>query len=114
MKIGTVELPTPETPAAKFLSWAITIVIGTMAVWLFLDGYFAHAADVVKRDTAVAIQIQYAADLNEKRRIEDNLFRIEQIPPAKRTDGERAQVAKYERDLATLMRTWEVKGMTLK
>jgi hypothetical protein len=63
---------------------------------------------------AVKEHVEYAADRNSKRYIEDQLFKLEQIAPNKQTDSDRAQIAKYRRDLRELTQHWAAKGTPLR
>jgi hypothetical protein len=58
--------------------------------------------------------VDYANDRQSKRYIEDNLFRLEQIKPERQTDSDRAQIAKYRRDLRELTQHWAAKGTPLR
>jgi hypothetical protein len=102
------------------VSWAtagsaiVTAVVCSLGAWVFLDDRYAHAADVKAQTATLATQIEYAGDRNSKRYIEDQLFRLDQIPDSKKSDAERAQAMKYRRDLQSLLRTWEQRGMPLR
>lgn len=64
--------------------------------------------------SALTEQVQYSGDLNEKRRIESELFKLEQTPEKKLTNVDRAQKSKLERDLKALVDTWTAKGRPLR
>jgi hypothetical protein len=65
------------------------------------------------RVDGIKAEVQWASDRQEKRRIDDNLFKLEQIAPQRLTDNERAQIAKYKRDLKALVDYWTARGRQL-
>jgi hypothetical protein len=80
-----------------------------------VKSYQAGEISALRGDVkAVREHIEYAADRNSKRYIEDQLFRLEQIAPHKQTDSDRAQIAKYRRDLRELTQHWAAKGTPLR
>lgn len=130
MKIAGVELP--DSPQAKFWTWTVGIVVGTILAWLFLDGHFMRSADgaemkkdytaqiaatnaaVVSSNAATQLQVEYSADQNAKRQIETKLFELEQIPVDKLKPQDRALYAKLQRDRDDLVKLWLQRGRPLR
>lgn len=143
MKILGNDIPMPESPAAKFWMWTATIAGGTIALWLFLVGYFmvraeAMANEKVMREeytyqikqaneqiaqanaaTAKAVddvrmQIEFSADTNAKRSIDNQLFTLEQIPYGQMKPEQRAVYEKLKRDRQELVNLWNRRGRPLR
>ena len=70
------------------------LVLGSMLLAGF--SYFASAADVEKKFTAVKVEIKTVALEARRQRIEDELFRLRSGPPSK---GATAQIHRYESEL---------------
>jgi hypothetical protein len=122
----------PESPQAKFWSWTVGIVVGTMAGWIFLEGYFMRVSDgaEMKADYTKQIavtnatvqqklaetnaQIEYSADLNAKRQIENKLFELEQIPSNQLRPQDRALYQKLQRDRKEMVDLWIQRGRPLR
>jgi len=122
----------PDTPQAKFWTWAISLCAGTLMGWLFLDAHFLRAAEgaEMKRDytaqiaasnatqaaqtAEIRLQIEYSADLNAKRQIDNELYRLRQIPVQQLRPQDVAFKAKLETDREDLMRAWLQRGRPLR
>jgi hypothetical protein len=132
MRIMGNDLQMPESPQAKFWTWVVGIVIATAGVMLFLDGHFMRAAAgaemkaeytaqiaatnaaVVSANAATQLQIEYSADTNAKRQIDNRLFELEQTPPDKLKPQDRALYQKLQRDRAELVDLWIRRGRPLR
>lgn len=126
------ELNLPESPQAKFWTWAVGIAGATLVSWLFLDGHFMRAAagaemkaeytaQIAAVNAAVTnklnetnLQIEYSADQNAKRSIDNQLFQLEQIPVQKLKPQDRALYQKLQRDRAELVDLWIRRGRPLR
>lgn len=125
----------PDSPIAKFAAWVVGIVATTIAAWLFLVGYFMVRAEALANEKAIKdeytsrftltdaqfaqmnqssqrladelrLQIEYSADQNAKRSIDNQLFQLEQIPPGQLRPQDRALYEKLKRDRAELVNIW--------
>ena len=132
MHIMGKEVPTADMPIIKLLGWVISIVVGTLGAWLWLDSYFvrrAEAASMKKEYTEqiaqvvaannaqvneLKMQIEYSADQNAKRAIDNQLFQLEQIPQDKLKPQDRALYEKLKRDRAELVNLWNRRGRPLR
>lgn len=133
MRIMGNEVPLmPETTTGKVLTSLVAVVVGTLSAWLFLDGYFMHAAEAVemKKDyvaqiahiaamqtaqsVAINMNIDYVADRNVLRNIDNELFRLEQIPDARLGPQDRAVLAKLRRERQELVDLWNRRGRALR
>lgn len=132
MRIMGNDVSLPDTPQAKFWTWIVSIVVGTAALMLFLDGHFMRSADgaemkrdytvqiaatnaaVVSANAATQLQIEYSADTNAKRSIDNQLFQLEQIPPQQLKPQDRALYQKLVRDRAELVDLWNRRGRPLR
>ena len=125
MKIMGNEVQAASMGIGAVGSLLVSGIVMSLGIWVFLDDRYAHAADVTVKQTqmaadmskqtaTLATQIEYSSDRNSKRYIEDQLFKLEQISPQRMTDAERAQMAKYRRDLQSLERVWQQRGMVLR
>lgn len=130
--MGTEVPVMPETTTGKVLSSLIAVVVGTLSAWLFLDGYFMHAAEASRwRDddrkevaalaaantaqtAAINMNIDYVADRNALRNIDNELFRLEQIPEARLNPQDRAVLAKLRRERQELVDLWNRRGRALR
>lgn len=90
----------------KLIAGAISLVTVVISTAFAVDGRYARVADLTefKQEQNQAIIRQGEANkaaVNNLRRqmIEDKIFEIELINPAKRTDYDRAKLDKYKRDL---------------
>jgi hypothetical protein len=126
------EVSLPESAQAKFWTWVLGIVIGTAGLMLFLDGHFLRAAAgaemkaeytaqiaatnaaVVNANAVTQMQIEYSADTNAKRSIDNQLFQLEQIPPQHLKPQDRALYQKLVRDRAELVDLWNRRGRPLR
>lgn len=132
MKIMGNDVTMPESPQAKFWAWVIGIVIASIGGWLFLESFFLMRAEgaEMKRDYTAQIaalnasvankldntntQIEYSADQNAKRQIDNKLFELEQIPPAQLKPQDRALYQKLQRDRAEMVDLWIRRGRPLR
>jgi hypothetical protein len=126
------EMSLPDSPAAKFWAWVVGIVVSTAGAMLFLDGHFLRAAvgaemkaeytaqiaatnaAVVSSNAATQLQVEYSADTNAKRAIDNQLFQLEQIPPDKLKPQDRALYNKLQRDRDDLVKLWLQRGRPLR
>lgn len=132
MRIMGNEVSLPDSPQAKFWTWVVGIIVATAGVMLFLDGHFMRAAAgaemkqeytaqiaatnaaIVNANTATQLQIEYSADTNAKRAIDNQLFQLEQIPPQQLKPQDRALYQKLVRDRAELVDLWNRRGRPLR
>jgi hypothetical protein len=126
------DIPLPDSPAAKLGAWVFAIAGGTLGAWLWLDSYFVHRAEaqamkaeytaqiaqIAQNSTAqtaeLRLQIEYSADQNAKRQIDNTLFQLEQIPPAQMKPQDRALYSKLLRDRQELVNLWNRRGRPLR
>ena len=115
----------PEDPVFKalvgFLGVIAACISTAIGAWVYMDDRYQHKAEalilVAAQDAKLddlRVQIEWSADRNSKRYIEDQLFKLEQIPSNKVSDNERAQMQKYKRDLRELIDVWVQKGKPLR
>lgn len=89
--------------------------IGTLAIIvgavLGVDARYVKADDLkdfkmehTRSVQALEIQSQTQVNTLRKQMLEDKVFEIQLIPPAKRTDVDRARLDKYQRDLQEITR----------
>ena len=132
MKIMGTEMQMPDSPQAKFWTWIVGIVIASIGGWLFLENFFLMRAEgmemkrdytaqiaatnsaVVNANMATQLQIEYSADTNAKRQIDNQLFQLEQIPPQQLKPQDRALYQKLQRDRAELVDLWSRRGRPLR
>jgi hypothetical protein len=132
MMIMGAEVAMPESPRAKFWTWVVGIVVGTVGGWVFLETQFVRAADgaqmraeytaqiaatnatVAKTAAETNLQVEYSADQNAKRAIETKLFELEQIPPKQLKPADRALYQKLQRDRDDLVKLWLQRGRPLR
>lgn len=126
-------MPSPaDNPTIKVLTWLVSIVGGSIGVWLWLDSYFVHRAEAqamkAEYTTQIAqlaqnsqrdaqelkLQVEYSADQNAKRVIDNRLFELEQIPPAQMKPSDRALYQKLLRDRQELVSLWNRRGRPLR
>ena len=108
----------PDNPYVKGLIWfvgtMIGVVVGTVSANTYLDSRYMLAAEGTKQFASTQMQIEFSSDKNRKLYIEDQLFKLDQIPESKKTSSERAQASKYKRELDSLNSEWTLKGKPLK
>ena len=132
MRIMGTEMQMPDSPQAKFWTWIVGIVIASIGGWLFLENFFLMRAEgmemkrdytaqiaatnsaVVNANMATQLQIEYSADTNAKRQIDNQLFQLEQIPPQQLKPQDRALYQKLQRDRAELVDLWNRRGRPLR
>ncbi len=89
---------------AASLIGAATVILAAVFT---IDQRYVHAEELKKQMLSVKDEI---ASLH-RTRIEDEMFKIELIPPSKRTDADKAMLDRYKRQLkeidARLWRTHE-------
>lgn len=129
-------VPLPESPQAKFWTWAIGIAVGAVALLLFADARWMARAEAQEKLAAerterveqyaqlntaqqaqlrlVQEQIEYSADQNAKRAIDNQLFQLEQIPPQMMKPQDRALYSKLLRDRQELVSVWNRRGRPLR
>jgi hypothetical protein len=122
----------PDSPVAKFGAWVATIAGGTLAAWLWLDGYFLHRAEGAEMKaeftaqvatltqaqqaqlSTLQMQIEYSADQNAKRAIDTELFKLEQVPPQQLRPQDRALYQQLIRQRGELVDLWNKRGRPLR
>jgi hypothetical protein len=122
----------PESPQAKFWTWVIGIVVGTTLVLVFANDRLMFKAEgaemkkdytaqiaatnaaVVSSNAATQLQVEYSADQNAKRAIDQKLFELEQMPADKLKPQDRALYNKLRRDRDDLMKLWLQRGRPLR
>lgn len=127
-----VDLPTPESPQAKFWAWVIGIVVATLGAWLFIDDRFMRRAEALEMRAEYTTQLaqlnaaqraqaeainqntEWLIDSQTKRSIESKLFELEQIDPRMLRPQDRALYEKLKRDRAELVRLWNQRGRPLR
>jgi len=132
MRIMGNEVTLPESPQAKFWAWVLAIVIASVTGWLFLENFFLRRAEgadmkadytqqIAALNASVAnkldntnTQIEYSADQNAKRQIDNKLFELEQTPPDKLKPQDRALYQKLQRDRAEMVDLWIRRGRPLR
>lgn len=128
MRIMGSEVGMPESPQAKFWTWVVAIVVGTVASLLFLDTTFARKAEAVSRHEAEAMVLaanatqatsinantEWLIDQQTKRVIDNKLFELEQVPMAQLRPQDRALYQKLQRDRAELVDLWNRRGRPLR
>jgi hypothetical protein len=132
MRIMGADVTMPESPQAKFWAWVLAIVIASVTGWLFLENFFLrrveaadmkadYTAQIAALNASVAnkldstnTQIEYSADQNAKRQIDNKLFELEQIPPDKLKPQDRALYQKLQRDRAEMVDLWIRRGRPLR
>jgi len=120
-----------DSPVIWFLGIIGACVIAAVSGWIFADDRYQHKLEAdakfeaMEHDNKVIVaaqdarvdgiktEVQWVSDRQEKRRIEDQLFKLEQVAPQRLTDNERAQIAKYRRDLRQLVDYWNQRGRPL-
>jgi hypothetical protein len=121
-----------DNPYIKGLTWFVGVMVmvatATYSAAEAVDRKYAKAAEVeqVKAEVvaqatkqevaqkALITQIEYQADLNRKRALEDQLFRIDMTPEKAKTQTDRALGAKYKQELNDLNDRWNRAGKPLK
>jgi|OpeIllAssembly_1097287.scaffolds.fasta_scaffold56284_2 hypothetical protein len=121
-----------DNPYVKGLVWFFGIAVGLVtsafgAVEAFDRKYAKNdaveqvkgevVAQAKKQDDAqkaLLLQIEYQADQNRKRTLEDQLFRIDMTPEKAKTQTDRALGAKYKQELNDLNDRWNRAGKPLK
>jgi len=133
MLIMGKELPLlPDSPQGKFWSTVVAIGVGAVTLLLFADNRWMSRAEATKLESEHAQQmvaaagatdakfattnqnIQFAADQNAKRGIDNELFKLEQVPPAQLKPQDRALYQKLVRDRAELVDYWIKQGRPLR
>lgn len=112
-------------PTINALVWLGSIVFTITAA--SVGGAFAADARYMKREEAelaLAAQdkqaketrklIEYQADLNRKRQIEDNIFQYNLKPDKAKTQADRAMAERYKLERQDLIDRWSREGMPLK
>jgi len=88
---GITERPIATLGIVGFISFAATVISG----WLFLDTRYVHAQEFRKYAAQQVVQLN-----NFQRSLAKNeLFKLELIPPEKRSDSDRAMIEMYKRQL---------------
>jgi hypothetical protein len=121
-----------DNPYVKGLVWfvgiAITIGTATLGGASAFDSRYAKADKVSEVEAMVVAQakqsdaatkqlekkIEYQADQNRKRSLEDTLFKINVTPDKQRTPVDNALKAKYEQEIREMNQRWNAMGMPLK
>lgn len=108
----------------KVSVWLVGVVLafvsGAVSGWIYVDERYVHKTEATaayasydKKFSELNQTIQFSIDLNRKAYIEDQLFKLEQIPANKMTDIDRAVFAKFKRDLEALNSRWALSGRPL-
>lgn len=104
------------------------VAVAGVQGWVFADDRWMHRSDgeAMKADAVrlaaatdtklndIQIQIQYSADQNAKRAIDNQLFQLEQIPLQQLRPQDRALYQKLLRDRAELVQAWNQRGRPLR
>lgn len=128
MMIMGTEVPMPESPQAKFWTWAAGIMTATSVVLLGLDATFmrkvaaeemrtefvAQVSTQTKQFAEVQLQIEYAADRNVLRSIDNELFKLEQLPDHRLLAQDRAVLSRLRRERQELIDLWNRRGRALR
>lgn len=132
MMIMGHDMPLPEGPQAKFWSWVVAIVVGTIGAWLFVDDRFMKRAEALEmraeyttqlaqlnaaqkaQADAINLNTEYLIDQQTKRAIESKLFELEQSDPRLLRPQDRALAEKLRRDRTELVRLWNQRGRPLR
>jgi alcohol dehydrogenase class IV len=114
-----------NNPTIKGLAWFVSITSGIAVVSVGaafgMDERYSLKTDVVAvqvqadknaRDTRKLIE--YQADLNRKRQIEDNLFQYNLKQDKQKTQADRAMAERYKQERQDLIERWMREGQPLK
>ena len=118
----------PETPEAKFWTWVIGVIVGTVAVLVALDATFARKAEAISKHDAetmvvaantsqaavINMNMEYLIDQQTKRQIDNELFKLRQVAEGKLSPQDRAVKARLESDRDDLVKLWLQRGRPLR
>lgn len=112
-------------PTINALVWLGGILITVITV--SIGGAFAADERYMKKEEAVkAIEaankeaketrklIEYQADVNRKRQLEDNIFQYNLKPDKQKTQADKAMAERHKQERQDLMDRWQREGMPLK
>ena len=112
-------------PTINALVW-LGGIVGTVVV-ASVGGAFAADARYVKKEEVQAVaqqtdkatkelkeQIEYNADVNRKRQLEDNIFKYNLIPEKQRTQADKAMAERYKQERQDLIEQWQRQGKPLR
>ena len=112
-------------PTINALVWLGGIVL--TVVGASIGGAFAADERYMKKEEAlIAIKaandeakatrklIEYQADVNRKRQLEDNIFQYNLKPDKQKTQADKAMAERYKQERQDLMERWQREGMPLK
>lgn len=114
-----------SNPTINALVWLGGILITVVTV--SMGGAYAADDRYMKKDEALkAIQVQqqqaeetrklieYQADVNRKRQLEDNIFMYNLKPERQRSQADRAMAERYKTERQDLIERWQREGKPLK
>jgi hypothetical protein len=112
-------------PTVNALVWLGGIVLAVVTA--SIGGAFAADERYMRKDEAmVALKaaneeakttrklIEYQADVNRKRQLEDNIFQYNLKPDKQKTQADRAMAERYKLERQDLIDRWQREGMPLK
>lgn len=89
----------------KWLKWAAGL-IGSLVILLGAIAWAGDTRYVQKED--FRNEIRYSADQLRKATLEDKIFDLTRIPENRRTNDQRAQLDRYNRQMNELNSRWQV------
>lgn len=114
-----------DNPMVKGLVWFVSITSGIAIV--SVGAAFGMDERYSKKEDVAAVQVQadknaketrklieYQADLNRKRQIEDNLFQYNLKPDKQKTQADKAMAERYKLERQDLIDRWQREGQPLK
>ena len=121
-----------DNPYIKGLVWFVGVVIAvgstTLSAAAWVESRYAKTEEVqaVRTDVVaqakqvdvstkqLEVKIEYQADQNRKRTLEDALFKFDLTPEKQKTQTDRALAAKYQQEIREMNARWNQRGMPLK
>ena len=112
-------------PTINALVW-LGGIIGAVVVFTVGAAFGADSRYMLKTEGLQAIQvaaasaaetrklIEYQADSNRKKQLEDNIFMYNLKPEKQKTQGDRAMVERYKLERQDMMDRWQREGRPLK
>ena len=113
-----------ENPYAKGFAWivggAFALITGTVAATKYFDTEYFTKQEVLQYAQANTKQLEsintnteFLIDRKEKKDIDKELFKLEQIPASKLTPADRAVYEKLKRERSDLVNSWAQRGRAL-